>query len=354
MVHRIAFIGFGGVGQALTEILRDRAEFLRREIGLDISVVAATDSIKGSVYDPAGLELDALLAAVQDGGRLDSYSDAPGVLKGWDSVQIARDCNADTIVEVTFTDLQSGQPAIEHCRLAFRAGKNVVTSNKGPVALAYRELADLARTHRAQFGFEGSVMSGTPSLYLGRTGLRGNVISEVRGIFNGTTNYILSRMEEGLAYGEALREAQHLGYAEADPTNDVEGFDTLGKVVILANVVLGAGLQVSDVSRRGISHLTGDEIERARAERKRWKLIGRVARAGDGWSASVGPEMVASTDPLAGVMGATNAITYHCDLLGPVTLIGAGAGRKETGYALLSDLIRMTGPSASGQVSGGG
>jgi homoserine dehydrogenase len=184
-------------------------------------------------------------------------------------------------------------------------------------------------------------MSGTPALRMPLTSLAGNEITEVRGIFNGTTNYILTKMEEELSYDAALKQAQELGYAEADPTADVEGYDALGKVVILANVIMNVPLTKDEVLCQGISHLTLSDVAQAKAEGKRWKLIGRVKKEGDKVSASVAPEMVPLTDPLAGIMGATNAITYECDLAGPITLVGAGAGRVETGFSILIDLINI-------------
>jgi homoserine dehydrogenase len=215
-------------------------------------------------------------------------------------------------------------------------------SNKGPVALAYAELAQLAEANGVRWGFEGTVMSGTPALRMPLTALAGNDVSEVRGIFNGTTNYILTKMEEGMSYADALTQAQELGYAEADPTADVEGHDALGKVVILANVIMNAPLTKDDVACQGISRLTLEDIDQAKAAGKRWKLIARCRKEDGGQvTASVGPEMVPLTDPLAGIMGATNAITYECDLAGPITLVGAGAGRVETGFSILIDLINI-------------
>ena len=341
MPHNIALIGFGTVGQGFTEILRDKGETLRQALNVEARVVAVSDLLKGAVYHPDGLDLAALLEVVKRTGKLDDYPDSPGLVRGWDSLKTIRESGADTIVEVSYTDIKTGQPAIDHCRAAFESGKNVVMSNKGPVALAYRELAALARANKVRWGFEGTVMSGTPALRMPLAALAGNDIREVRGIFNGTTNYILTKMEEGLDYGTALKQAQELGYAEADPTADVEGYDALGKVVILANVVMNLPLTKEEVACRGISHLSLADINQARAAGKRWKLIGRVRQEGGRAAASVGPEMIPLTDPLAGVMGATNAITYECDLAGPVTLVGAGAGRVETGFAILIDLINI-------------
>jgi len=340
VIHKLALIGFGVVGQGLAQILHHKQETLRQNHGFEARIVAVSTLSKGSLYHPEGLNIASLLAAVKT-GDLAHYPDTPGLERGWDNLKIIRESNADTIVEVGYTILTTGQPAIDHCRAAFESGKHVVTANKGPVALAYHELTALAKAKGVRFGIEGTVMSGTPAIRVPLAALAGNEISEVRGIFNGTTNYILTKMEEGLGYEAALRQAQELGYAEADPTADVEGHDAAGKVVILANVVMNAPLKLETVDCQGITHLTSADIQQAKAEGKRWKLIGRVKKENNKVIASVKPEAIPMTDPLAGVMGATNAITYECDLSGPITLIGAGAGRSETGFATLIDLINI-------------
>ncbi|MBT2618626.1 MULTISPECIES: homoserine dehydrogenase [unclassified Bacillus (in: firmicutes)] len=341
MTHKIALLGFGVVGQGLAEILQDKSESLRSGFNFDPKIVAISDVMKGSLYDPKGLDLSLALQAVKEIGKLDSYPETPSLVRGWDSFQTIRESNADTVVEITFTDVKTGQPAIDHCKAAFESKKNVVMSNKGPVSLAYQELAELAKKNDVRWGFEGTVMSGTPALRMPLSSLAGNSIFEIRGILNGTTNYILTKMEEGLSYQDALSEAQALGYAEADPTSDVEGYDAQYKATILANIVMGIPMKREEVECEGISHLTEKDIEWAKSEGKRWKLIAKCIKAGDKAIAKVGPEAIPLTDPLAGVLGAQNAITYDCDLAGPITLIGAGAGRKETGFSILIDLINI-------------
>ena len=338
---KLALIGFGTVGQGLAEILRDKGHTLRAAYGLDARIVAVCDANKGALHHADGLNVDAVLDAVQGTGSLAGYPDAPGLARGWDSMTTIRECEADVVVEATWTNLETAEPAMTHIRTAFQAGKHVVTSNKGPVALAYREMKAIADAHGVFWGIEGTVMSGTPALRLGRTALAGCTISELRGILNGTTNFILTRMEGGTSYAAALAEAQRLGYAEADPSADVEGHDALGKLLILAAVVMGTSLKAAQVSRRGITGLTSADIQQAGAAGKRWKLIAQLRRVGGELEASVGPQMVEAAHPLAGVGGATNAITYVTDLLGDVTLVGAGAGRRETGFALLSDLLEI-------------
>jgi homoserine dehydrogenase len=341
MPHRLALIGFGPVGQGLAHILQTKAEELRQNFDFEAQIVAVCTLSKGSLFDPNGLNIAKLLGLVKETGNFKDYPDTPGLERGWSSLKTIRESNADTIVEVSYTDIETGQPAIDHCRAAFEQGKNVVTANKGPVALAYAELTAMAREKGVRWAFEGTVMSGTPALRMPLTALAGAEIKAVRGILNGTTNYILTKMEEGLSYELALKQAQELGYAEADPTADVEGYDTLSKVLILANVLMGVPLKKEAVDRQGISRLTVADIEEAKATAKRWKLIGRVEKTAGGVSATVRPEMLPLSDPLTGVMSATNAITYETDLLGPVTLIGAGAGSVATGFAILNDLINL-------------
>lgn len=340
MSHKIALIGFGVVGQGLVEILRDKQTTLRR-LGFDAQIVAISARSKGAIYHPGGLDPATLLTLIEQDGNLDNYPDSAGLKRGWDSLRTIQESNADTVVEISYTDIETGQPAIDHCRAAFESGKNVVTANKGPVALAQAELTALAKKKAVSWAFEGTVMSGTPAVRLPLATLAGNDIQAVRGILNGTTNYILTQMETGMAYDEALKQAQELGYAEADPTADVEGYDALAKVLILANLLMYAPLTQADVACQGISQLTAADVERAKAEGKRWKLIGEVKKENGQVVASVAPTMLPVSDPLANVMGATNAITYDCDLAGPITLIGPGAGRIETGYSLLIDLINI-------------
>ncbi|TWT05212.1 homoserine dehydrogenase [Planococcus sp. CPCC 101016] len=342
MVHKLAFIGFGVVGQGLAEILLEKKEALKQEEEFEAKIVAISDLMKGSIYQPDGLDIELVLKTLKETGNVEDYPQTAGLIKGWDSLMTIRESNADTIIEVSYTDVKTGQPAIDHCKTAFENGKNVVMTNKGPVALAYKELSEIADSHGVSWGFEGTVMSGTPALRMPIATLAGNDITEVRGILNGTTNYILTKMEtDGVSYEEALMEAQALGYAEADPTSDVEGYDARYKIVILSNYVMKAPLTVEEVSCKGISSITLADIEEAKKEGKRWKLVAKARKEVAGVVASIAPEKVDLTDSLASISGATNAITYETDLLGSVTLSGAGAGKVETGFSLLIDLITI-------------
>ncbi|WP_138419057.1 homoserine dehydrogenase [Aquibacillus sediminis] len=338
MTTKIAFIGFGGVGQALAKLFIQQQEDLKKKYDLDPVVVAVSDVMKGSIYHPDGLNMEQVLDVLEETGNLENYSQE-GLTTGWNSIETIKHSNADMIVEVTFTDVKTGQPAIDHCRTAFENNKSVVTTNKGPVALAYNELASLAKEKGVFWGFEGTVMSGTPALRMPVTTLAGNDIKEIKGILNGTTNYILTEMEKGQTYQAALEKAQALGYAEADPTSDVEGYDARYKAAILSNYLMDTPIAAEDIYCKGIRDMTVDMVKDALAENKKWRLLARITKTNGIVEASVKPELLDADDPLAGVSGATNAILYECDMSGPIMLTGAGAGLIETGYSLLIDII---------------
>jgi len=267
------------------------------------------------------LNLGKLLSLVKETDKIIGYPEGE---KGWDSLKSIRESNADIVIEVTYTDIETGEPAISHIRAALKCKKHVVTTNKGPIALAYRELLELARENGVSLRFEGTVLSGTPSLNLGLEALAGAEIRKIRGILNGTTNYILTEMSKGINYQAALKEAQRLGYAEAKPDADVEGWDALAKIVILANVLIGGDVKVADVDREGITGITLRDIEEAEKEGKCWKLIARAWREGDKVRAKVGPEKLGREDFLAHVGGMMNALIVDMDMSGEVTVIGPG------------------------------
>jgi len=333
---KIALIGFGVVGQGLLEILHDKGADLKAQYGFEAQIVAVATRSKGTLYNPSGLDIPALLAAAND---FSSYPDAAGLTRGTDILSLIKTCNADVMVECSHTNLQTGQPALDYCFAAFDSGKHVVLANKGPVAVDYNELVERAAKAGKQLRFEATVMAGTPSIRLAMQALAGCKITEARGILNGTTNYILTQMEGGMSYAQALAQAQQLGYAEADPAGDVEGWDAAGKVIILARALFNSSITFKDMDVKGITSISSDDVKAAAEAGEKWKLVARVTADGG----SVQPMRVKLSNPLAAVSGATNAITYTTDLLGDVTLVGSGAGRLQTGFGLLSDLLDIAG-----------
>ena len=336
MKRKIALIGFGTVGQGFCEILLNKKDYLKKKYNFEFDIVGVADFVNGSAYNPEGLDVPLMLEEAKAKKKFSKD------LVDWDNLTFIRKINADMICELTFTDLNTGGPAVEHVKEALKSGKHVITSNKGPAALLYPEMKKLADENNVKFMIEGTVVAGTPIINLTNGPLAGCEISNIRGILNGTTNFILSEMEKGMDYDEALNTAQELGYAEADPTGDVEGYDARGKVTILANIVMGASLNISDVPCQGITAIKSEDIDFAKRENSRWKLIGSVERKKDGTvHGSVAPEMVELSHPLAGVMGAMNALTFTTDLLGDVTIVGPGAGRIETGFSILTDVLEI-------------
>jgi homoserine dehydrogenase len=338
MKLNLAFIGFGTVGRGLAELLIKKKAELKERYNFEPRVVAISDKIKGSIWKPEGINLKELLAAEAKTGRVDSY---PAASRGLDPIATITSTNADVIIEVSYTNLQTGEPALTYVKTALAYRKHVVTTNKGPSAFSLRGLEEFAEKSGVSFLYEGTVLSGTPIFSLLRDGLRGAKIKAIEGILNGTTNYILTKMEEGKSYEEALKDAQAKGYAEADPTGDVEGWDATGKIVILANKFMGEKLKVAEVERKGITSITLKDINQAKSKGKRIKLIAKAWKEEGKIKAKVTPERLSLTNLLANINGPTNALTLTTDVLGEITIVGPGAGKEETGYALLNDLLEI-------------
>ncbi len=339
MKLKLAIIGFGNVGQGLCEILTSKREWFKTGQNFEWELVAVSDFQKGSVLCDDGLRTEELLKLVQSSKSLEDYSGK--CTKGLDAITTIQRSNADVVVEVTYTNIKTAEPATAHVKTAFSKGKNVVSSNKGPAALHYAELKKLAEANGVQYLIEGTVMSGTPVLSFAKENLAGVQINSIRGIFNGTSNFILTEMWKGKSYKASLSEAQELGYAEAVPDADVEGYDALAKVTILANVLMGTNLNPSQIKCEGITGITEGDILKAKAENKKWKLIGEIIKEGTEVKAEVGPRLLNADSAMGGIDGVLNAVTFTTDLLDDVTVVGPGAGRKETGFAILSDLLRI-------------
>ncbi len=339
---RLALVGFGVVGQGFVELLVTKHDFLKQHYGVDIALVGIANARHGFVYHQDGLHMPSLLELATNKRPLTEY---PGTTH-WDSaLEGLQATSADILVEVTPTNLRDAEPGVSHIRMALSKGMHVVTANKGPVALAATELISLARQHGVQLRMESTVMAGTPVISTIREGMAGARVYAIRGILNGTTNYILSAMTSGRDYVEALADAQSRGYAETDPTADVEGYDAVAKTLILAALLFGNALKPEQVARRGITAVKREHIQAAHDQDKRIKLIAslRLLSGTDGQKetleAIVEPTILPLTDPLARVDGVTNALTIHSDTLSEVTIIGPGAGRIQTGQGLLADVL---------------
>lgn len=310
--QKILILGFGTVGQGFFELFSSKKKLLGLE---HVSIGEIVDMKYGHILNPGETIIDGLKA-----GK--TY---PKI----DPVKAIEQSDADIMCEFTWLDLKTAEPAYTHIKTALEHGKHVITTNKGPSALKFKELNDLARKKGVKFLMKGTVMAGTPSFNVLEL-IPGAEVKSIRGIMNGTTNYILQAMENGKTFESALKEAQELGYAEADPTNDVDGFDAASKVTIISNI-LGWNHKISEMPIEGIRKVTPEQA------RKKMKLIGYADRT----TAYVKPMMLAEGDILAGVSGVMNAIEIETDTLGKIYSMGPGAGRMQTAQAALTDLVSI-------------
>jgi homoserine dehydrogenase len=329
---RIIIVGFGVVGQSFAKLLLSRSADLYSQHGVKPRVVACVDN-KGSAVGPAGLDLYRLLDLKIANGTVGAYDESGGK---FDPLQVIESVDAEVVVECTPTDLTDGEPGTSHIIAAMKTGKHVISVNKGPLALAFPSLIELANYNGVMLRFSGTVGGGTPILEFAKRCLKGERIASFKGIMNGTTNYILSKMEEGLTYESALLDATKKGYSEANPSLDVDGFDAAAKLVIMANWVMGMKVTMKDVRRVGITKVTVDDVKIAEQRGNAIKLIA----ACDSRKLEVSPTEVAKRDPIC-VNGTLNAVTFSSEHSGQQTIIGRGAGGIETASAVLRDLIEI-------------
>lgn len=323
-------LGFGVVGQSFVKLLLSHSTDLYNDYGIKPKVVACADN-GGIITCDQGLDLDRLLNVKKKKKSVIHYG-----AKGNRSeiLDVIENIDAEVVIELTPTNIVDGEPGKNHIISAMKSGKNVITVNKGPLALEFPSLMELAEYNRIAFKFSGTVGGGTPILEFAKRCLKGDRIISFEGILNGTTNYILSKMYEGLNFSEALQDASEKGYAEKDPTLDIDGYDAVAKLVIASNFLLNMKSTMKDVRRQGIRDVKPSQVLN---ERKKGNAIKLIASC-DGKNLVVKPKPVSMKDPIC-VDGILNAITFTCQHSGQQTIIGKGAGGMETASAILRDLI---------------
>jgi homoserine dehydrogenase len=323
-------LGFGVVGQSFVKLLLSHSTDLYNDYGIKPKVVACADN-GGIITCDQGLDLDRLLNVKKKKKSVIHYG-----AKGNRSeiLDVIENIDAEVVIELTPTNIVDGEPGKNHIISAMKFGKNVITVNKGPLALEFPSLMELAEYNRIAFKFSGTVGGGTPILEFAKRCLKGDRIISFEGILNGTTNYILSKMYEGLNFSEALQDASEKGYAEKDPTLDIDGYDAVAKLVIASNFLMNMKSTMKDVRRQGIRDVKPSQVLN---ERKKGNAIKLIASC-DGKNLVVKPKPVSMKDPIC-VDGILNAITFTCQHSGQQTIIGKGAGGMETASAILRDLI---------------
>ena len=327
---RLILVGFGVVGQSFVKLLVSHSTDLYNVYGIKPKVVACADN-GGIVTCDQGLNLDRLLNIKKKKKSVAQYEPRGSTSE---IVDVIENMDAEIVIELTPTNITDGEPGKNHIITAMKSGKNVITVNKGPLALEFPSLIELAEYNRIAFKFSGTVGGGTPILEFAKRCLKGDRIISFEGILNGTTNYILSKMYEGLNFSQALRDASEKGYAEKDPTLDIDGYDAVAKLVIASNFVMNLKSTINDVRRTGIRDV---QVSQVVNERKKGNAIKLIAGC-DGKKLIVEPKPVSTKDPIC-VDGILNAITFTCQHSGQQTIIGKGAGGMETASSILRDLI---------------
>ena len=335
--HRIVLLGFGHVGREFARLLLERRGELRREQGLEASVVAVLTARHGRVENAKGVDLRKALRQVEAGRPLAPCGRA---IRGA-TLSFLRRVRADIVVEITPLRITADQEAFDHIRAALASGKHVITANKGPVVYHYAQLRELARRQRVGFRFEGTVMDGAPVFNLFQETLRGAHLESFEGILNSTSNFILSEIEAGHSYEDGVEAARRMGFLETDPSMDLEGWDATAKACLLANVLMGGRLRPETVPRQGVAGIAAERVQGARALGRRVKQVARGWKDGRGVHASVTIEELPLDHPLAAVEGTSNVLLARTDMLKEIVVSERNPGLRQTAFALYSDLIAI-------------
>jgi homoserine dehydrogenase len=344
---RLALVGLGNVGRAFVQLMDAKAGLLQDRYGLELKLTGVADS-SGAALDPSGLDAADLCAHKLAGHGVGLYR---GGLPAMTASAMVTAVNADLLLEASAVNLSTGQPGLDCVRIALRRGMDVVSADKGPLVHAFGELTAAAATAGVGLAYSATVCGALPVVNIGQRDLAGCEIRSVRGVFNSTSNSILAAMERGGSYEGALYQAQLDGIAEADPSLDVEGWDTANKLVIIANSILGQPATLADVTPvTGITGITPEQIQESAA---RGRVIKLVATAQDltgvadlsglrRYKLSVQPEWLPKTDFLAGVEGWEMGIVFDTDIMGLQQFKVDERGPVPTAAAMLRDVINLS------------
>jgi homoserine dehydrogenase len=331
-----AFIGFGHVGRAFARLLMDRRKWLLKEFGLEWRLTGITTKSHGTCIDPNGLPIKNILGSWKHHSNLDRYHNGPVCDSRSDFI---RQCGTDVLFEMSVLDL-SGEPAATHIREALGAGIHVITTNKGAVATHFSQLTKLARLRGVHFLYEGTVMDGAPVFNIRRT-LPATRIRSLRGIFNSATNYILTQMEQGTSFEAALDNAKNSGLTEADPSLDLDGWDSAAKLSVLIQALMGGSVKPKDIQRCGISEETGRIVRAAVRRERRLRQVARAYRQGGRVIGKVELQELEIFDPLAAIRGLSNILVLNTDTMRELAIVENYPSVDQTAFALFSDLISV-------------
>lgn len=336
---KLALIGFGDAGQAFAKMLLEKNEEIQRRYDTRILVVAITTKTRGNLVDAWGIDLDKALKNIQNSGRFDKVLGFSG---NSTSQGIIDNVEYDVLVELTPLEFSSGKIATNHVRGALRRGKHAITANKGPVAWAFKELTQLAEKNNCRFLYETTVMDGMPLFNMKRDALRLCKVTEIKGILNRTTNYILCELAQGRTEAELVNEGKERGFIETNPATDLDGYDAAAKVTVLANTLMGADLTPLDIERTGIKDITREDIWKAEENGNVIKLMCHAYIDEDGVvRGKVGPEEISKEDIYSTIEGTSSVITITTDMMGTLTLIEEASEVRQSAYGLFADLMSL-------------
>lgn len=330
----LSLLGFGGVGKAFIRLLIDKKDELEKQ-GLELNIKYILNS-KGGIYNPKGIKLEEVI-------NISNLSDHRLWKEGMNYKESLNKDEVDLMVELTPTNKETGEPGVSHIRYALENSINVVTGNKGPILVAYNELKDISLRSNVSFALGCTTGGALPSLNCGLIDLAGATINSIEGILNGTSNFILDEMEnKNISFEEALKLAQSLGIAETDPALDVEGWDTAIKMVIMAKVIMKEDISLKDVYIKGINNLTKQEVQEAKSQGKKFKLVGKIYNEKGKISIEVKPELIEEGNILATINGKNKGLRFSSDTLGEVIVIGGASGTINAAASILRDIINMS------------
>lgn len=335
---KLALLGFGNAGAAFAKMLTEKQDDIKAMYGRGVAVTAIATHSKGTIVNPDGIDLE---KAYNDAKKTGKFADDTPGLCDWSTMEVIEKAEYDAICEMTPLNIFTGQPAIDHIRCAFARGKHVVTANKGPIAWKFDELSTEAKEKGVMFFYETTVMDGTPVFNLVEHTLKLCKVTEVSGILNSTTNYILEELAAGKEYDDVIAAGKKLGFIEANPAMDIEGYDAAAKVTALLNVLMRAGITPEDVDRTGIENITVDDIKAAAERGKVIKLLCKGTLVSGKVEASVKPVEVDKSDMLASVDSTTSVVSITTDLMGKLSIFEHAPEIEQTAYGIFGDVLRI-------------
>lgn len=335
---KIAMLGFGNAGQAFAKLLMDKHDEIMGKYKFDIKVVAISTNSRGSIVNKIGIDLNLALSDIES---LKYFNKNREDYSSLNSMEIAKTVDYDVIIELTPLEIFTGQPAIDHIKIALNRKKHAITANKGPVAWAYEELQDLAKKQGVLFYYETTVMDGTPIFNLVEETLEFCKVTEVNGILNSTTNYVLEEIAKGKEYDDVIIEGKKRGFIEANPAMDIEGWDAAAKTTVLLNTLMGANITPVDIDRKGIEGITSKQIEDAAKRGNVIKLICHGTIKNGKVIGTVQAKEIGKDNIYSNIKGTSSIVTITTDLMGEISIVEHEPEIEQTAYGIFGDLIRI-------------